>query len=202
VSDLWGYDRGRPIDRYYIERFIAAHRTDIHGRVLEVKEPLYTERYGTGVARIDILDNDARNKRATLVADLSAADSIETDSFDCCVITQTLQYVYDVGAAARELHRMLRPSGVLLATVPAVTRIDPLVQYHDYWRFTVDSCTRLFADAFGDSRVEVQAQGNVLAAVAFLEGLAQEEFSPSELDVNDPLFPLVITIRAVKGEAP
>jgi len=202
VSDLWGYDRGRPIDRYYIERFIAGHRADIRGHVLEVKEPLYVERYGSGVTRIDVLDNDARNTRATVIADLAAATSVQSDSFDCCVITQTLQYVYDVAAAVRELHRILRPSGVVLATVPVVTRIDPRVAYHDYWRFTVDSCTRLFAEAFEGSHVEVQGHGNVLAAVAFLEGLAQEELSSSELNLNDALFPLVITVRAVKREVP
>ena len=43
LSNDFGYDRGTPVDRYYIERFLAQHRSDVRGRVLEVKEPIYTE---------------------------------------------------------------------------------------------------------------------------------------------------------------
>ena len=35
-STVFGSDRGTCIDRYYIERFLAANSSDIHGRVLEV----------------------------------------------------------------------------------------------------------------------------------------------------------------------
>jgi len=198
LSDRWGYDRGRPIDRYYIEQFIAANRSDIRGRVLEVKDHLYTDRYGCDVVSADVIDNDAQNPNATIVADLAAATSVPDHTFDCCIVTQTLQYIFDVSAAVRELHRMLRPGGTLLVTVPVVTRLDPLAAYPDYWRFTTDSCARLFGSVFGDSHVSVAAHGNVLAAVAFLEGLAQEELNRSELDSHDPLFPVVVTVRSVK----
>ena len=32
----WGYVRGLPVDRYYIENFLAGHAQDIHGHVLEI----------------------------------------------------------------------------------------------------------------------------------------------------------------------
>ena len=38
VSDHWGWDRGTPVDRYYIEQFLAEHAADVRGRVLEVKD--------------------------------------------------------------------------------------------------------------------------------------------------------------------
>src|SRR5687768_12860342 len=81
LSSEYGYDRGRPVDRYYIERFLAQHRADIRGSVLEVKEPLYTERLGTGVTRSDVLDRSASNSRATVIADLAAADEVPSDLF-------------------------------------------------------------------------------------------------------------------------
>src|SRR5450759_3773496 len=31
-SEVHGFDRGTPVDRYYIERFLDQHREDIHGR--------------------------------------------------------------------------------------------------------------------------------------------------------------------------
>jgi hypothetical protein len=38
VTDSWGFARGQPVDRVYIERFLSQHRGDICGHVLEVEE--------------------------------------------------------------------------------------------------------------------------------------------------------------------
>src|SRR5438874_1758713 len=137
VSHRWGYDRGQPIDRYYIEHFLDEHSADIKGRVLEVKGDDYTRRFGSELTRVDVLDVDAGNAEATIVADLAEGDAIESGSFDCFVLTQTLQYVFDVAAALSQASRILRPGGVLLATVPSTTRLTTEVAgQHDYWRFT------------------------------------------------------------------
>ena len=42
----YGYSRGNPVDRYYIEGFLARHAADVHGRVLEVGDHTYTRRFG------------------------------------------------------------------------------------------------------------------------------------------------------------
>jgi SAM-dependent methyltransferase len=198
LSTSWGYDRGTPVDRYYIERFLAHHRSDIRGRVLEVKDRYYTQRLGRGVQRSDILDVDPSNPDATIVADLAAADAVPSDTFDCFVLTQTLQFIYDTRAALGHTHRILRPGGVLLTTVPVVSRIDRSLQSSDYWRFTAASCRQLFAEAFGAEQTIVYSYGNVLAGVAFLTGMACEELSRRELDAHDEFFPLVVAVRAVK----
>ena len=200
LSDEWGYDRGTPIDRYYIAAFLREHHEDIRGRSLEVRGSEYIDRYGTGVERRDILDIDPTNPRATIVADLSEGTGAPSDAFDCFVLTQTLQFIPNTHAAVTHAHRMLKPGGVLLATVPSVSRLAP---WHglktDYWRFTPASCVHLFEDIFGAGRVTIQSYGNVLAGVAFLLGMAREELSIAELDVNDPYFPLIIGVRAVKA---
>jgi SAM-dependent methyltransferase len=200
LSRHWGFDRGTPVDRYYIERFLAEHAGDIRGRVLEVQSSAYTYRFGSAVERADVLDIDATNPRATIVADLAQADAIPSGAFECFILTQTLQLVYDLRAAVAHAHRILGPGGVLLATVPTVSRIcyDPALGL-DLWRFTAASCTRLFGDVFGSGRVAVRPHGNVLAAVAFLAGLSYDELSAHELEANDPYYPVVVTIRAVKG---
>ena len=200
LSDHWGRERGTPVDRWYIERFLDEHRGDIRGRVLEVMDAGYTERFGSGVDRADVLDVDAANPRATIVADLAAARDVPANTFDCFVLTQTLQFVYEVEAAVRAAHRLLRPGGVLLATVPCVSRIDRSAGVEgDFWRFTQASCERLFGAVFGPEQVEVRAYGNVLAAVAFLMGMAREELREQELDGGDAYFPVLIAVRAVKG---
>src|SRR5688572_15954441 len=156
LSTQWGQDRGHPIDRYYIEQFVERYAADIRGRVLEIKDPRYTERFGHGVTQCDVLDLSARNSKATIVADLATADAIPADTFDCCIVTQTLQYVYDVGAAIRHLRRILKPGGVLLVTVPGFTRMtNPDVNYGDYWRFTPASCARLFDTEFAPADTTV-----------------------------------------------
>lgn len=199
LSDWWGFDRGTPVDRHYIEQFLHEHRADIRGRVLEVKDSAYTRRFGQNVEAAEVLDIDPANPAATVVADLAQAGAVPADSFDCFILTQTLQLIYDTRAALRHACRMLRPSGVLLVTVPCVSRIlqgDGLKT--DYWRFTAASCAALFAEVFGPAHVTVRPCGNVHACMAFLTGMATEELSRRKLEKNDPYFPLIITVRAVK----
>jgi SAM-dependent methyltransferase len=200
LSNVWGYDRGTPVDRYYIERFLGEHRSDIRGRVLEIKDSGYTDRYGTGVEHRDVLDIDPRNPQATIIADLATADAIPSNQFDCFVLTQTLQFIYDIRAATTHAWRMLRPGGVLLTTVPAVSRVDRHLKATDYWRFTAAACSALFDEVFGTEQVTIRSYGNVLTAIAFLTGMAYQELSRRELEADDEYFPVIIAVRAVKRQ--
>ncbi|HET7129086.1 MAG TPA: methyltransferase domain-containing protein [Gaiellaceae bacterium] len=198
-SDRWGFDRGTPIDRYYIESFLARHRGDIRGRVLEMGDSRYIDRFGADITGCDVLDVDESNKRATIVADLARPDAFEEDGYDCFILVQTLQYVYDLAAAAQTAHRLVRPNGVVLITAPAVSRIARSAGPDgDFWRFTAASCRTLFETEFGAGAVDVQAFGNVLTGASFLLGLASEELTRRELDFVDPWFPVVVAARAVK----
>ncbi|MDX6515365.1 MAG: hypothetical protein QOH73_1031 [Gaiellaceae bacterium] len=199
LSERWGSDRGTPVDRHYIERFLEEHRSDIHGRVLEVKDSSYTKRFGTDVSASEVLDIDRTNQQATLFGDLGVPGSIVAEPFDCVVLTQTLQYVEGLAAAVESCHALLNPGGVLLATVPALSRSSREEdELPDYWRFTTVGCKALFEKAFGAANVTVVPHGNVLSAIAFLTGMAQEELRASELAAHDSRFPLIIAVRAVR----
>ncbi len=200
MSRLWGEDRGRCIDRYYIEAFIESHATDIRGAVLEVHDSGYTRAFGGArVTRSDVVDIDAANKGATIVADLRRAVGVPSCTYDCIILTQTLQYIDDLIAALRECSRILKPEGVLLATMPSASRVAPEHgQDGDFWRFTEASARRLFERVFARDRLEVRAHGNVLANIAYLYGLACHEVLESELQAPDPDVPLVVTVRARK----
>ena len=204
VSRHFGFERGLPVDRMYVEMFLAAHAADVRGRVLEVGDSSYTRRFGGDrVTRSDVLHVDAAAPGATIVADLADAADIPSDAFDCLLITQTLQLVYDARAAIRTMHRILAPGGTALVTVPGISQLDAGEwRSRWYWSFTEASATRLFADHFPGA-VTVEVHGNVLAAVAFLEGLAAGELQADELAVRDPSYPVTIAIRAVKsGQGP
>ena len=209
ISTTFGFDRGLPVDRVYIEDFLSRHggpSGDIRGRVLEVADDRYTRAFGaqgangTGVTEVEILDIDAENPLATIVADLDGGEGIQTGSFDCIICTQTLLYLYDLRSAVETLARILRPGGVVLATVPGISKICPPAE-RDCWRLTSASLRRLFEEAFPGENVTVEAYGNVLTSVAFLHGLAASELKPHELEFRDPDFELIVAVRAEKPVA-
>jgi SAM-dependent methyltransferase len=198
ISRHFGYDRGTPIDRYYVERFLERQAADIRGRVLEFGDNEYTRRFGgERVTRSDVLHPTADNPHATIVGDLADPASLPEGEFDCIVCTQTLHLIYNIDAAVRGLRRMLRPGGVLLATFPGLSPISDVEwRRHWYWSLTEYSAQRLFGDVFGASAVRVEVHGNVLSTTAFMHGLAAGELRHEELEFHDPDYQMLIAVRA------
>jgi SAM-dependent methyltransferase len=200
----WGYGRGTPIDRYYIERFLAKSADDIHGRVIEVGTDEYTRRFGGDrVDSRDVLHVTDAGPHVTIVGDLTTGAGIPADSFDCAIVTQTLHFVYDVHAVVRTLHRLLKPGGVALVTVPGITKISPedMVRWGQYWSFTSRSAPLLFQESFTPDGITIERFGNVLTATAFLQGIAVEELTDAELEFVDPSFETLLGIRAQRVPA-
>ena len=128
LSRVFGSDRGQPICRWYITRFLAAHAGGIHGRVLEVAGNDYTRRFGGArVTRSDVLMVVEGNPAATIVGDLQTGAGIPEGAFDAIILTQVLQCVFDLPGAMRTIHRALAPGGTVLITAPAVAMNAPLV---------------------------------------------------------------------------
>jgi SAM-dependent methyltransferase len=204
ISRVFGFERGQCIDRYYIEKFLARHAEDIRGHVLEISDNTYTKRFGgERVTKSDVLHVREGNLNATIVADLTCADHVPSDAFECIIFTQTLQFIYDVRVALRTLYHILKPGGVVLATFPGISQISryDMDRWGDCWRFTMLSARRLFEEVFPPPNVMVEAHGNVLTAIAFLHGMAAEELRQDELEYRDPDYEVLITVRAVKPEA-
>jgi len=202
-SRCWGLDRGTPVDRYYIERFLAENAADIQGRVLEIGDNAYTLRFGGArVRQSDILHVDASNPHATFVGDLTRLDVLPESVFDCIVLTQTLHLVFDMRAAIATLHRALKPGGVLLLTTPGISQLDPGEWGPTwYWSLTGPATRRLLEERFSPDVLALETHGNVFAATAFLYGIAVEELNKGDLDVDDALYPLTVAARAVKTNA-
>lgn len=202
VSRRFGFDRGQPIDRYYIESFLQENSADIHGRVMEVGDPGYTKKFGgERVSCSEVLHAVPDNPEATLVGDLATGQGIPKETFDCMILTQTFLFIYNVRAAIVNVYAALKPGGVLLATFPGISQISryDMERWGDYWRFTTLSARRLFEEVFPAANIEVKSYGNVLVAVAFLHGLASHELESEELDHHDPDYQVLLTVRAVKG---
>lgn len=203
ISRQFGFDRGQPVDRYYIEKFIGDWKKDIRGRVLEIGDREYTQKFGGDcVANSDVLHAKPGNPAATLVGDLATGEGIPSAAFDCIIATQTLLCIFDFRASIATIRKALKPNGVLLATLPGISQISryDMVRWGDYWRFTDASARRLFENEFGASNVTVTTYGNVLAACAFLHGMASHELRRAELEQYDPDYQVTICVRAVRTE--
>jgi SAM-dependent methyltransferase len=202
VSRQFGYDRGQPIDRHYIERFLEIHASDICGHVLEIADDTYTREFGGDrVSASDVLHVAPGQPQATIIGDLICEDVLPAGIFDCVILTQTLQFIYDAPAALRTINRALKPGGVLLATFPGITPISryDMERWGQFWGFTTLSGRRLFDDSCSWVDVRVESFGNVLAATGVLYGLAAEELRPQELNHHDPDYEVIIAVRATKA---
>ena len=201
LSDDYGWRRGTPIDRLYIDQFLAAHASDIRGRVLEIGEDSYSRRFGGDrVSSQDILHVHPGNPTATIVGDIADPATLPEGRFDCIVMVQTLQLVFDLDAAIANLRRALRPGGVALLTVCGITPICE-DEWRDsfYWMFTPRAVRRLLAAHFDEQKIEVTGFGNLYAATAFLHGAAVQEVSKRKLGqrVAGPEYSVVVAARAV-----
>jgi SAM-dependent methyltransferase len=188
-----GSTRGITIHRTYLDDFLTQHARDIHGQVLEFEEDVYATKLGTP-ASVDVLNIDASNPAATIVADLTRPNAVESDRFDAIVCTHVLHLVSDPAAVVRELHRLLVVGGVLLVATPFVCPVKP--GEGERWRFTAQGMEELLRLAFDD--VEVVTYGNSLAAAALLRGLTAHELGEKRLWPEDPRFTVEVCARAVK----
>ncbi|MDX8538529.1 glycosyltransferase [Mesorhizobium abyssinicae] len=199
-STEFGFDRGKPVDRRYVENFLASCSLNISGKVLEIGDNAYTMRFGGGrVTTSDVLNRYDGHPLTTFVGDLAKGDDLPSETFDCIVLTQTLQLLFDMPAAIATLWRILKPGGVLLVTVPWVSPIDR-GEWADswFWSITPAALGRLLSDRFGANNVEVSHYGNAYAATGFLYGLAEHELNPAMLDVHDPHCPVIVAARAFR----
>ncbi len=199
-STEFGYDRGGPVDRYYIENFLEQHKQMVKGNVLEIGDDEYTLRYGgAGIAKSNILHIDENNPKATYVGDLSDAPVLPDNTFDCIILTQTLHLIYDFKSALKTCYRVLKPGGVLLLTVPGITHIDQGQWKENWlWAFTGTAISKLLAEVFPPADIKVDTYGNVLVATAFLYGMGLTEMNKKKMDIHDPHYQVIISGFAKK----
>jgi len=200
LSNYYGFDRGTPIDRFYIENFLKQNQQHIKGVCLELLNDNYTKRYGgERVIKSDVLDIEDTNKNATIIDDLRYLKKISDDAYDCIILTQVFQFIDDVPSAISECHRILKKDGVLLVTLPSLSRIDCTSGINgDYWRFTEASAKYLFEKKFNTEQLTISSCGNVRSGIYFYAGLSQEDVSKKVFKKNDQNFPLIVTVKAIK----
>jgi SAM-dependent methyltransferase len=201
LTDDHGLSRGVPLDRQYIEQFLSAHQDVIAGSVLEVQDSAYTARFGGNrVSESVVVDIDAANPAANLIADLCDPGSLADATYDCIILTQTLHLLIDPVAGIGNCWRSLRPGGSLLLTAPAMSRVSPTYPESDYWRFAPAGMQLLF-DKHWSGPYTVVSYGNLRTCIGFLLARTAEETPEAVIDVNDPRYPLTVAVHAQKPPA-
>lgn len=201
LSQNFGFDRGGSIDRYYIEKFLESNKSDIKGKVLEILNDNYTKKFDSGVTKNDILDIDTSNKKANIHGDLRKLDKILDNSYDCVILTQVLQFIDNYQLAIAEIKRVLKPGGVLLVTLPTMSRVDCRAGVEDdCWRWTKAGAKYIFSPVFDNRNLEIKAYGNVYTGLMFWIGGGIKEISNKKFKYNDPNFPVLITVKATKND--
>ena len=191
-STNFGFDRGTPVDRYYLHNFLERHRSLITGDVLEIQSGGYAQRYGQNVRRVDSVDINPQ-VHPTFLCDLAHSEHVVPSArYDCFLLPNTLQHLLDVESCLRHALRVVKPAGAIIASAAGFVPLIP--DGPDYWRFSAAGWIELLERIWTGCEIKVESHGNCLAAMGAMLGLAIEELTSAELDVSDPRYPVLITI--------
>ncbi|MEO6716236.1 MAG: class I SAM-dependent methyltransferase [Novosphingobium sp.] len=148
-------------------RFITAHRHLLTGKLLDVGCGQMPFRHllppGTNYTGIDIPDAGrfGMGKHADIVEFDGTTIPFPDNHFDTVMCTEVLEHAVQPEALIAEMHRVLRPGGSLVLTVPFAARVHHVP--YDFHRFTRYRLAQMFA-AFG--AVQIEERGNDLAVIA------------------------------------
>ena len=197
MSREFGFDRGKPVDRWYIERFLAQHRADVRGAVLEVAESTYTQWYGDGdVTSSDVLHH-AGNEESTVVGDLTTGAGLPSGPTTASSARRRCPSSTTSTRRSAGIARVLKPGGVVLATVPGMSQVsrEDKRDWGDWWRFTSQG------DANGSSARPTTTSRSRRTATCSRPRRSSTRTRPrssteQELAHRDPEYELLITVRA------
>lgn len=179
--------------RYYIDHFLELNQKYICGNVMEIGDNQYTLKYGNSRVRksliLDVHDGDGK-----IQGDLQSGEGIQEEMVDCFILTQVLDFIYDMKSAAANIVRALTKKGTALITVSGISQISryDMDRWGHYWNFTDKTIKKVFSEIVGENNVKVQVFGNVKVAMLKLYGACAEELSPEDLDYVDEDYQVMI----------
>lgn len=199
-SRYFGMEQGTPIDRYYIEQFLSKYQDDISGIVMEVADDTYIKKFGGKKVSEKIILHVNGVGDNVLKGNFETKEGLHDEMVDCLVCTQTLQYIYDVRRAVRNIYDILRPGGVALITVPGIKSISQVDQaeFGEYWSFTRETLSRLCEECTDSKYFSVEVYGNVKSTIGYLYGICEEDLTEEDLDYEDPQYPFLVCARIKK----
>lgn len=195
ISRQFATERGIPVDRYYIRKFLEENKKYIVGDVLEIEDSTYTRQFGgEQVSRSIVMDVSAQSDGIDFNANLETGEGIHEAIADCFICTQTLMYIYDLETAAHNIMRLLKPNGVALITCSGLSQnsIRCMENYGTYWGFTSEAVfRRIFEKENNGKLLSSVAYGNCKTVLAHLAGLCIEDLKAEDFETDDSCYPLI-----------
>ncbi|MBW4635650.1 MAG: class I SAM-dependent methyltransferase [Iphinoe sp. HA4291-MV1] len=194
ICPLFGFTRGTPIDRYYLDKFIGEIREQVAGNVLEVggvlrNREVYQFYNATEYQTLDIFASSG----VTLVGDVHDPETIRPESLDAVVIFNVLEHCHNPWVVVKNIYSWLKVGGQCFCMVPSAQKLHDVPG--DYWRPLPDGMKQLFQDF---SQQKLHVYGNPLTVVASFMGISAEELSLQELDDFHPDYPVATCMIAMK----
>lgn len=196
-STRFGLERGKPIDRVFIEKFLADNKEYIHGTVIEIGDNRYMSQYAQLIENPVIMHV---NGWGGMKGNLATGEGIVDNYADCLICTQTLQHIYDIQPCIENIYRLLKPGGTALITNGYIGELSmyDYKNWGEFWKFTDMTAEKLFSRSFDNSKINVNAYGNVKAAIGFLYGMCAEDMPNDVFEYSDSQYPMIVAVRATK----
>jgi hypothetical protein len=182
----FGFSRGTPIDRIYIEKFLETSRQYIRGNVLEFGDNHYYKKFCVDKnSTCEIFTSKLDNREdgvKRIHGDLTQLNELPHETYDTIICTNVLNFIYDVNSAADGLYKLLKPGGTCLITLASfsthISKYDS-DRWGDYWRFSEKSAIKLFENKFTIENRYVF--GNSYSSVAQMYGYCLEELDMKKI---------------------
>ena len=110
----------------------------------------------------DSLDLFPRHTLVTYVGDIQNMTMIQDETYDTALCMEVLEHVPDPFRAAREIYRILKPGGILVMSVPHLSRLHD--EPHDYYRYTRHGVRCLLEQA-GFEVLQLEKRGGIFSFV-------------------------------------
>lgn len=190
----FGFERGTPIDRYYLDKFISSIRHLVKGKVVEIGGALSNrEQYGfentSTYDAVDLLSSPFVN----ICGDIHESNLLKPDYYDTILLFNVLEHCHTPQKVVDNIHNWLASSGYCLAIVPNAQRIHN--NPGDYWRILPDGMKTLFQNF---AKVQVTTYGSPTSLIASYMGIAAQELTHDELTEINPLYPVTTCLVAQK----
>ena len=196
VCSRFGFSRGSPIDRYYLDQFIEKIRPLVHGDVVEIggkdeNGRLYQFEHAVRYRGFDMFEDPD----ISLVGDAHDPNALAEAQLDTIIAFNVLEHCPKPWIVIDNMRRWLKPDGLALVMVPSCQRLHRMPE--DYWRPLPAALIHLFT-TWADC--ELHVYGNPSTAIAAMLGIAVEELSVGELDAYHPDYPVTTCVIAKKSD--
>jgi len=140
------YLKGASRSRQQSNEWLSDQASEITGDVLSIGSMYDNDGQGNFYRdyfiRADSYTTSDIEGNVDLILDVRDMKSVQDEKYDCLFIGGVLEHVDDVPKAIKEIRRVLKRGGIVLAGVPFRQPIH--MEGQDYWRFTKNALEYLF----------------------------------------------------------